>query len=155
MGVQVDIVRATGVHAEELVRTMRQADVEECVAAGFPGGGSALYISLQNSAHAWAVLFDGQVAAIVGVDPLSWYDGAALIWALTGEAVERAKLAYMRVSRWFVDALLEHYTALINVVDARYERALAWLAALGFAVGPPVPHASTGVPFRAVIRRRA
>lgn len=142
----VSIVNATSKHAEQLAPLMRAADLDECLAAGYPDGRSALDRALLESTEAFAVLFDGEVAAMVGVDPLGLE--ATLVWVITGRAVDRAALSFIRTSRQLLRYFLSKHRRLVNLVDARYQGALDWLECLGFAIGPVVPHPDTGLPFR-------
>lgn len=145
----VTVIPAKPEHAAQLAPLMRAADLAECIAAGYADARSALDEALANSVEAWAMLFDGEVAALVGVDPLEG-SGSTLVWALTGQAVDRAKLSYLRAGRLILRDLLRRWPILVNLVDSRYQGALDWLECLGFTIGPEVPHPITGLSFRRV-----
>lgn len=137
---------------------MREADRAECEALGFSPI-DALVKSLAVSREAYAMLFDGEPAAVFGVVPMPKVTlvGAerGRVWALTGRGVDKHKKAFIRWSRRVVTQLLERYELLFNFVDARYVGALRWLASLGFDVFLPEQYGAHGAlfcPFR--IRRQ-
>lgn len=144
MPISVKILRARPEHAAQLAPVMRPADLAECRAFGHADALAALEQALANSTESWVVFFDDEIAAMVGVDDLG-YD-VALVWALTGRAVDRARLTFMRTSRDLVEILLQTRLVLWNYVDARYQAALDWLECLGFNIGPVKPHSVTGEP---------
>ncbi len=146
-----ELTNATPAHAAELASTMREADIRECLAAGYPDARSALDTALAHSRDSWALLINGEVAVIAGVTPV---DGAVLsaagiaeVWALTSRVVDKYPLTFFRWSRKFVFGLLQQYGLLANLVDARYQGAIDWLECLGFRIGQPQPHYITGAPF--------
>ena len=143
---EVLVTTATAEHAAQLAPLLRAGDLAECLAAGFASGLEALGRALAESSEALTVLFDGEVAAMVGVDILD--DDRALVWALTGRAVDRARLTFVRTSKQVLEHFLRSGLILVNLVDARYQGALDWLEVLGFRIGPVVPHPATGLPFR-------
>lgn len=134
--------------AAELACVMRQADVEECLASGYEHAQEAVAAGIANT-RAWSVRFDGELAFCFGVDTTSMAP-EVIIWFLSGQVVERAKLTFFRTTRSILEELHDIYPRLCNLVDARYTRALSWLGALGFRRGATVPHPVTGLPFIAV-----
>ena len=82
-----------------------------------------------------------------GVDAREWEEGG-LVWLLTGRLVDVYKLSFVRSTKRLLRGLRARYGLLFNLVDARYEQALGWLFALGFRIGPPMAHPTTGAPFR-------
>lgn len=94
-----------------------------------------------------AALIDGEVGAMWGLG------GAPLgrvgqPWLLTGTAVERARIAFLREGRREVARMLVFFPELRGMVDARYARAIRFLGALGFDVGPEQPWGARGAAFR-------
>lgn len=122
------VTRATLADARALV--MRAEDEAECRACGYASGLEALEAGLAGGTETWAVSFDGEVGVVVGVEALA--PRQAYIWCLTGEVVDRAKLAFWRVSRAIVEQARQTFGELLAVVDDRYVRARAWLERLGF-----------------------
>lgn len=144
------VVQATIEHARALAPVLRAEDTAECVAAGYDSALAALEAGVTNSTEAWAIYFDGELGVVLGVDGIT-DQSEALLWCLTGEVIERAKLSYWRVSKGIVRDLRLRYRRLYNLTDARYGRALSWLKRLGFTVSPSaLPHPVTGLPFHLV-----
>lgn len=152
MSVEVAIVPATRAHAEVLGQLMRKGDREEGLALGLEPETAAV-LSWERSEVAYALLFDGEVAAVCGVVPVP---GAPfdLVWILTGRAVDRHPKAYLRASRRILGQLLERYPVLCNSIDARYRGAVRWARWLGVELGEPVPAGPYGIPFRPFVVRR-
>ena len=144
----VAIVPAQFEHASQLAPLLRAGDLAECLAAGYPDAKAALDDALVNSTEAVAILFDGEIAALVGAD--DYGQGLALIWALTGVAVDRARLTFLRTSRQVL-AMLRRGRRLFNIVDVRYQGAFDWLECLGFFPGRTISHPRTGAPFRVMM----
>ncbi|HWV38855.1 MAG TPA: hypothetical protein VN033_10315 [Vulgatibacter sp.] len=142
---------AAPAHVDELAPKLRPADAAEVLASGGFTPREALEESVRASAHAFAALFDGEVAGMWGVVD---GPGCGIVWALTGPAVERHPKAFLRHSRVAVGVLLRHYPALVNYVDARYAAALRWVRRLGFEVGPPETFGAAGLLFHRILLRR-
>lgn len=139
------IATARPEHAAELAATMRIEDEAECLASGFASAREALEAGLANSDETWAISFDGELGALVGVDrhpPLGAY-----IWCLTGRVVDRSKASFWRASLQLVEQCRRRHGPLFCLADRRYARALAWLERLGFIWTGEVPHPSSGEPF--------
>lgn len=147
--VVVTVTAALPEHCALLAPLLRAPDLAECIASGFADGLSALQASLEHSVEAVSVFFDGEIVAMVGVDPLG--PGQTLIWALTGRAVDQAKLTFLRWSHAVVDDFHEAFGTLTNLVDARYQGAIDWLECLGFRIGEVLEHPLTGLPFRPAV----
>lgn len=154
MGVNVEIVPASTEAAVELAANMRAADAAEVAASHGLDPLSAVVHSMTISAEAWAVYFNGKIACVWGVCPLR--DGlltgrVGSVWMLSAKTVERFKVTFFRWSRKILAAALDRWDELVNVVDARYHRAIKWGARLGFVYGEPVrfgPSDFLFVPFR-------
>lgn len=148
----VTVLTATQEHIASLAPQLRARDLAECLACGYPDGAAALQEALKQSTKSWAVLFDDQVAAMVGIHVRpDGFGAASLVWALTGQVVDRARLTFIRTSRAMLAKLAEHWAPLVNIVDARYQAALDWLEVLGFSILDEVSHPKTGAPFRLVL----
>jgi hypothetical protein len=150
VAVNVDILPATNEHALELAPKLREADVAELMAMGARTALRALTDSMAVSPDCYALLFDGEVAAIFGVFPVSALGGLGLVWLLSGPAVDRHPMAFLRLSRPVLKMLLRRCPRLFNFTDARYVKALAWLEWMGFRIGPPACVFGGNVPFRPI-----
>lgn len=134
--VDVAFAPPTAAHVEELHRTMRLADRDECLAIGLSGR-DAVRESLARATHASTVLFGGEVAAILGVRDT---DEGRLAWVLTAAPVTRYPLTFWRLCRPTLAVMRGDASRLFNWVDARYVVALRWLRHLGFTVEPAQPY---------------
>jgi hypothetical protein len=156
-GVDVTIEQATLEHALALARVMRAADKAEARALDLQPL-EALLEALDKSEVAFAVSFNGELAALFGVAPFEPHTQAppstAVVWMLSGEAVDRYPKAFARASRAVMPKLLEHYELLVNVIDARYTRALRWARWLGFDVREARPFGPHAMPFHPCSARR-
>lgn len=122
------VTRATLADASRL--EMRAEDEAECLAFGYATGHDALEAGIRNSIEAWSIFFDGELGVVLGVELLA--DRSVYIWCLTGKVVDRAHLAFWRVSKAIVLQARITYGNLFALADQRYVRALEWLKRLGF-----------------------
>lgn len=143
----LEFVPAREHHMPLLASALRPADKAECEALGHTVG-EVLADSLAISVEAWTALEDGAPIAMWGLTAPSFLGRVATPWLLTGEGVERHKKVFLRETRWWVhERALLMFPHLLNVVDARYTRALRWLKWLGFTVHEPAPFGVLGRPF--------
>lgn len=145
-GVEVELEQATAGHGAELVANMRP----ECV-ADLESVGSTPAESVQRgleSSEAWAVLFDGKVAAVFGVH------GEAGFWVLTTPEVVRHPRAFLKASKAAAELLLQDRERLENWVPSAFCESVRWLKWLGAEVGEPVPRGPYGKPYQRVVLRR-
>lgn len=150
MAERVQVVKPTEALVAELAASMRAGDLAEVYALGMSPQ-RALEHSLDRSHAAGAVLFDGEVAAIYGLVQMeeNTFVGTkrALVWVLTGAAVDAHPLTFWRTSKAIVKALKAEFDVIFNDVDARYLSSVRWLERLGFSISPPRPHGPNRVPF--------
>lgn len=149
MGVRAHFIAASVEHARALAETLRPEDWAECQAAGFTDRLETLKESLARSDLAWALLLDGEVAALFGVC------GEGLVWFLTGEAFARHPFTVARLGREWVRALLEVYAQLGNYIDARYAKAIRFARLLGFQLGELTPYGPHQLPHHFALIRRS
>ena len=151
----VRVVDAAPGHILELSGRLRAEDAAEIEAAGITAR-RALWRSYRGSIFSRAALIDGDVAAAWGCGG-NVLAGVGLPWLLTAPAVERVKIAFLRIAKAELHIMRESFPELRGHVDARYHRAIRLLEALGFDLGPPLPFGLRGAPFReyVMIRQRA
>lgn len=150
---------ATLADAEALAPKMRAEDAAEALASHSLTSLDAIRLSLDRSDVAYALELDGELAAVFGVEPgptASVLSGPefSFVWALTGTAVERHRKSFARASVAMLRTLLVEHPVLINFIDARYTRALAWARWLGAEVQPAITFGAAQLPFHPVIFRR-
>lgn len=134
MATKTQIVPATREHAEELAATMRVEDQDEVLAFGFLSPLDSVLASLERSNEAWALLFDGKVAALFGLSCCNPLTGFASPWLLSSTLVEKHRFAFLRACRPTVKHWLKTWPTLANCIDGQYEKAVRWVEWLGFTV---------------------
>jgi hypothetical protein len=80
--------------------------------------------------------------------------GVAVPWLLTTEVVDKYPVMFFKVAKMVISDLLVHYPVMMNMIDARHKKALAWATKMGWQVDPPIPFGVARLPFcRVTIRR--
>lgn len=131
---------------EALVAGMREADRIEVEACGHRPA-EALADAIARSMPCWTATINGQVACIFGVAPLSLLGGLGAPWMLGTVLLDRHPRALMTHCRPYLNRMREVFPRLVNFVDARNERSIRWLKALGFRFHEAAPHGPFGLPF--------
>lgn len=130
----IEIVPANFRHVNTIANRMRDIDQLECRIFGHTPK-QALREGLSTATIAWTALIDGRPEAMFGAQTISLIDGSGRPWMLMTDVAARHKIALLRLGRIYTDALHRHYGILYNLVHARNETSIRWLARLGFAVG--------------------
>jgi hypothetical protein len=132
-----------------LVPHVREADRLELWAAGATTPEQMLTEAIKDDdVHAGYI--DGTVACIFGVMPFGAFDRYANVgipWLVASATVERHPLPFLRAARARLPQMLRPYSALINFVDGRNTKAIAWLRWMGFTVEPARPYGTLKLPF--------
>ena len=140
-------------HVALLAPVMREADRREVWASSRSTPEQALRNGLTISSRAWTVFFEGEVAAMWGVAPLTLMSDTGAPWLLSSAAVDRHPVTFLRHSRALVGDMQDGYAVLRNYVDARYTKCIRWLRWLGFSIEPAEPIGWDRVPFHPFERR--
>jgi ribosomal protein S18 acetylase RimI-like enzyme len=114
---------------------MRAIDVLECSIAGHSAK-QALRTGMRTSIVCWTAKIDGRPEAMFGVHTSDFLYGEGQIWLLGTDVLARNGKSLVRLGRTYTKALFDHYTLLHNRVHADNEKAIRWLARLGFVIGP-------------------
>ncbi len=144
----VEIVPATLEHVVEMAPRMRQADVDEVLAAAGMLPADALLLSVMSSQESWAAVLDGRVVCIWGVGDVDGYPGVGTPWLLGTDDVHRVRRTFLRECRRYVSCWLERYQVLVNFTDDRNTLSQHWLRWLGFTIMDTEPYGPQGMPFR-------
>lgn len=149
----IEIVGARPNHVGTIARRMRPIDALECrLSGGSPK--QSLRSGIMASSICWTVLIDGRPEAMFGACPISTIEGRARVWLLMTDDAEHRHKALVRLGWRYTQALHDHYPILENHVHAHNDRALRWLARLGYAIGPvDVIHGQPMRPFVRYVRR--
>lgn len=143
----VQIVPATQDHIEEMLPSVRSADLQEFLAINGWDARRVLETGVRTSTFSVAGLANGKVVTIFGVAPKSMIGGAGIPWLVATDELEKYQFAFLRRCRNGVNAMLSVYPYLENYVDERNHVAKAWLHWLGFHLDEPAPYGVHGVNF--------
>lgn len=120
-----------------VVADLRDADRDEIAAlVGAEGVLDAVDTSVGSSARAWTLTDDGLPIAVFGVAP-SELRGVGMPWLVGTPRILKRQRSFMRLCATYIARMHELFPVLINVVDSRNTRAIAWLRHVGFEFGPP------------------
>jgi hypothetical protein len=140
-------VPCTMAHVDQLSDTLRPLDREEMAAQG-KGPRAILRASVMGSLWCRTYLYDGEVAAMMGLGGVAM-DDLGRPWLLTSPVIEAiAVWPVIFEARKAVALMLAMKRRLENYVLAKYEAACRFLRLLGFHLDPPAPFGPKGVPFR-------
>jgi hypothetical protein len=134
----ITIVDATLDHARDLAPRLRAGDHTECVDLGVDPL-EALEVGVRLSMYSWTALDDGKPCAMWGIRPDDVMGQAARVWLLTGDAVARNRMAFLRHTKAWVARVSDLYPVLYVFPSANYPEALRLLRWLGFDLSPPGP----------------
>jgi hypothetical protein len=146
---RVDLVSARLTDVGPIASRMRACDRAECVAMGrTPKEG--LRIGLRMSLRAVTIRIDGRPEGMFGAVPVSLIGGAGVPWLLGTDELYRHRRAWALLGPRVVGDMLATFRSLENVVSVSNERAIRFLAHVGFHVGGPAQiHGGVAfVPFR-------
>jgi hypothetical protein len=134
---------------DALLADMRQADRDEVAAMfGAEHIREAIETGIARSTPAcWTLTIDGQVLCVGGVAPVSLLGGEGAPWMLATRLFERNRGALIRVAPSYIARMLAAFPHLLNVVDARNTKAIAWLRRVGFTILDPIIVGAEGRPF--------
>jgi hypothetical protein len=152
-GVEIRAPREDDVAA--LLAEIRPADLAEGEALLGPGAvPAALAQSLRDSALAWTADTPDGLMCMFGVAPASLMGDQGLPWMVGTPRVAKYAGALTRLAGPYIGRMLAAFPLLVNVVDARNTRAIAFLKHAGFTVLPAGPVGRAGLPFHPFFMRR-
>jgi len=142
-------------HLYEVARNMRKEDADEIMASGGYTPIEGLRAGFWNSDFCSTGFLFGDMVAIFGVLRRgSALAGVSIPWLLTTYNVEKYPVAFFKACRMVIKELLNNYPVMVNMIDARHERAINWAHHLGAEIGEPVPFGTARLPFRKMTFRR-
>lgn len=133
---------------DEILADLRQLDREEADALlGAGRADEAVRTSLKNSLMAWAgcdrygpvFVFGLVMPSVLGSEGSPWMVGTSRTGRYPRELVRQA--------RPYIARMLQAAPMLVNAVDARNTRSIAWLRHIGFTILPARPLGAAGMPF--------
>lgn len=124
---------------------LREADLDELIAAGLDDIEGVIQEGIEMSALCWTATADGRPLCVFGVRE---WEGRGVPWLLgTAEMVDH-KRAFITEAPAYIELMLESFPVLINHVHAANEQAVRWLKRAGFALAEPHAHPNTGELFQ-------
>lgn len=141
------VVEADLAHIERMLPIIRQADIEELWASNHVSPAYALTHGIRCSSAAWTGMVDGQPVCVFGVAPASLLGSIGVPWMVGTYEIDRHAKAFLRRNKAYVERMSALYNYLVNYVDARNTRAIAWLKWLGFTLNEAQPYGVEGLPF--------
>lgn len=130
---------------EYLSANMRQADVEEMLAAGDARTPlEALSQSVKESSLCVAVEHNGALLCVGGAASRSLLSGNGIPWMLCAQDIERHSKLFLLHGAQCISVLLLRYAMLENYVDANNVKSIRWLKKMGFTIHKPMPHPNSG-----------
>lgn len=133
----------------ELLANVRPADQDECDALFGEGQLSdALDKSIAGSVLLWTYTYKDQVAAIFGVCPAAGLLGRdGLPWLVGTPLIDKSRGIFMRLAPPMISKMEQVYPRLVNVVDVRNVKSIAWLKRMGFTLLDPINVGPNHMPF--------
>jgi hypothetical protein len=114
-----------------LASRLKQADVDEVLAAEGVDPLEAIRLSVGLSQRAEAIVVDGRVEGVWGLAEAAPDHGVP--WMLSSETLVEDARQLVREGRRIVEECLAIYPVLSNWVDCRNAASLNWLQRIGFA----------------------
>jgi hypothetical protein len=130
--------------AAVLYRHLRPADLAECLAYGHADLEERLAANVRRSLLCWSGFIDGELAAILGVAPISMMAGIGSPWMLGTPVLDAHSRVLVRRTPEYIAKMLNAFPHLVNLVHARNTTSVRWLRRLGFTLHSPVPHGAHG-----------
>lgn len=131
-----------------LAPVLREADRQEIEASTRTPLESALADAVNVSLGlCWSVYAGDEILLLMGTAPITMLGGSGSPWLLGSERSERFGKSLHKIAREKIAESREIYPELVNFIDARNARSIAWLARLGFTLHEPEPYGPYGLPF--------
>lgn len=146
--------------SELLIRDIREGDVEALLANLRPADRAeadallgpnktdgAIRESIDLSVMAWTGHVGDEVAFIFGCSPASLLGDEGIPWLVGTPLIDRHRRAFIRFSHTYIPSMQAIFPTLVNLVDARNVKSIAWLKKMGFTLLPAQPAGVAGLPF--------
>lgn len=133
--------------AELLAERMRACDVAEVHAYGHHDIAAAVRSSVGRSMLCWTSFADGEIAAIMGVAPVSVLGGVGSPWMLGTPVLDKYSRILVRKTPEYIRTMLNAFPHLVNYVHADNVTSIRWLQRIGFTMHDAAPFGARGEPF--------
>lgn len=134
---------------DHVLAHMREPDRLECAALFGEGHEeSMLRRSVAVSILAWALCFDDIPAAVFGVSSAGTLTSdVGIPWLIGTDAIDKNRGAFIKLNRIYIPKMLELFPRLVNQVDVRNVKSVAYLKRMGFTMLEPIQVGPSGMPF--------
>lgn len=127
-----------------LAPRLRDADLQELLAAGVPSAQTALEDGFRHSKYCISIVNDSDKAvAMFGCGAFDG-DDVGYIWLLGSDEIKQHPTRFLRRSKVWIDTFHREFPILTNYVDQRNTVHLHWLRWLGFSMLRTVEMAGPG-----------
>jgi hypothetical protein len=121
-------------HIGRLCGSLRYDDLAEISCFGLRPF-TAVSRSYKLSYYRRSAVVDGELAAMWGLSGVMF--GTGQYWLLTGKAIERIPVAFVKESLREIEVMLQMCSRIEGVVTTAYSKAVRLLEVLGFSLSPP------------------
>ncbi len=141
----IEIRPATFDDIAPIAANVREADRRECAAQTLMDPADAIAFVMRPAVRAWVGLVDGEHACIFGVSRMASVGGdCGTPWLIGTPLIEQNERAFLRRNKPYISEFIKLFPMLENWVDMRNEKAVRWLAWLGFKIHDAEPHGPLG-----------
>ncbi len=137
--------------AAHIAAHLREADLDELIAAGLDDIEPVIQEGIDHSALCWTATVDGRPLCVFGVRE---WEGKGAPWLMGTLEMAAHKRAFIAQAPAYIGLMLEAFPVLINHVHAANEQAVRWLMRAGFKLQAPEPHPATGELFQTFTMER-
>lgn len=142
------IIEAERCHMLEIIDSLRQADQDEVRAASGLEPDIGLLDSWCRSMKTWAIINNGETAAVMGLVRHTELENTGVPWMLGTDLMDEIRIFFTKQSKLFIkNEMLSEFDNLVNYVDVRNGKAIGWLTYCGFELEGPEPLGPDGMPF--------
>lgn len=128
----IEVVRATVDLGREVLANAREPERRTIERFNIKAG-YLLESTIEQSQNSYVALVDGVPACAWGIDSVTLL-GDQKMWMITTPLVEDHPVAFLRMSRAFVEAARAKLGPIEGAVDSENEISLRWLRWIGFRV---------------------
>jgi hypothetical protein len=141
--------------ADYLAPRLREADLQEVLAAGCPVPHAALMAGMGDTSICLTAVDElGYPVTMFGVGPHPADPLVGVVWALASDEIKRHSRSFLGPSKEWVEALNRRYPVLSNYTDCRNHEHHKWLKWCGFTFINKV-QGPLGHPFYEFVRLRS
>lgn len=91
--------------------------------------------NLLMSCEAYTAFLDGEAACMYGLHTPDLISGQAMPWMMATDSVKKARVAFYRMAKDYVNDISGRYRILEGGVDVNFDKSQRWLEWLGFKMG--------------------